>query len=115
MKKNILSVILFIVITFIGLSFLYLIPFILPELSTKYSEKFDLYIFEKITMGENRHEVDMLLGKPLYISRDNVNKDSIKINYWYSQSKTLLMEYDKVVIQFYDDRVIKKTRVLDGH
>ncbi|MCD1118184.1 hypothetical protein LO744_15105 [Chryseobacterium sp. C-17] len=58
--------------------------------------------------------MDNLLGKPFYVSTENINRDSLKTNYWYSENRTSIMEYDKIIIQFYDDKVVNKVRVLDG-
>lgn len=85
-----------------------------PKVSTTYSKSFSYLNFDKIRIGEKRSTVDSLLGIPLHISEDNVNKDSIKINYWYTKENSLLMEYDKIIIQFYNGEVVKKIRVLDG-
>ncbi len=109
--KIIISIITFV---FLFLLFCYGIPHLIPSIGTKYSEKFDMKTFNEIKIGDDRHRVDNLLGKPIYISKDNINKDSIKINYWYSEDALLLMEYDKIVIQFYNNKVVNKVRVLDG-
>jgi len=93
---------------------LYILPIFLPSIGTKYSERFDMDIFESIPIGEERIVVDSLLGKPIYESIDNVNRDSIKTNYWYSKSTSGLLMYEKIIIQFYEDKVVNKIRALDG-
>ena len=111
MKKIVVYIICIVMMCYF---LLYLTPIIFPGISTKYAENFDIEIFNKIKIGDDRHSVDNLLGKPIYISTDNINEDSIKINYWYSEDAMSLMEYDKIVIQFYHNKVINKIRVLDG-
>lgn len=111
MKK--ISYIIFL-ISICFLILLYLIPTCFPKASTKYSKNFNIDVFNKIEIGDKRRTVDSLLGEPLYISTENIYADSIKLNYWYSKPKTLFMEYNKVIIQFHNDKVINKVEVLDG-
>lgn len=85
-----------------------------PQTFTTYSENFNNENFEKVLIGEDRMKVNILLGKPIYQSDDNVNKDSIKLNYWYSKNSCSGLGYDKVVIQFYENKVVNKIRVIDG-
>ncbi len=89
-------------------------PYLYPPLGTEYSEKFDKDIFDKIATGEKKSIVDSLLGKPLREHIDNSNEDSIKINYWYSNKTSSFLEYEKIIIQFYDNKVYYKICVLDG-
>lgn len=106
------------VFTLIGLgliySLFYFIPKLYPSIGTKYSNDFNMTIYEKINIGEEREKVDLLLGQPIYKSIDNVNPDSLKVNYWYTESSSVLLMYEKIIIQFYDDKVINKIRILDG-
>ena len=81
---------------------------------TTYSEKFNNENFESISIGDDRNKVDILLGKPIYLSKDNVNQDSTKLNYWYSKNLFFGLSYNKVVVQFYEDKVVNKIRVVDS-
>lgn len=89
-----------------------MIPEVFPQPFTTYSENFNDENFEKIRIGDNRNRVDHLFGKPLHQSEDNVNRDSIKLNYWYSKDSFLGLSYDKIVIQFYDNKIVNKIRVV---
>lgn len=107
---------LVLILTVLGLAYasLYFISKLCPSIGTKYSDDFDMNIYEEINIGKNKEEVDLLLGEPIYKSIDNVNSDSLKITYWYSKNSSSFLEYEKIVIQFYDNKVINKIRVLDG-
>lgn len=111
-KSRFITVLIFVV----GLvySFLYFAPKVFPSVGTKYSENFNINTFKNIKIGDEKEKVDILLGQPIYKSIDNVNPDSIKINYWYSESSSGLLMYEKIIIQFYNDKVINKIKVLDG-
>jgi len=118
MKNNIKFKILKAFLIFVGIVFsLFLIlnygPHVLPSLFTNYSDDFDKNRYEKIVEGTNIKVVDSLLGKPLRESISNVNPDSLKVIYWYTDEKSLGLAYEKIFILFYDDVVVDKIRVID--
>lgn len=114
MKK--VKLMLKVILIVIGLlfSFLYFAPKVFPSVGTKYSENFNINTFKNIKIGDEKKKVDILLGQPIYKTIDNVNPDSLKTTYWYSESSSGLLMYEKIIIQFYNDKVINKIRVLDG-
>jgi len=81
------------------------VPYIFPSLVTTYSEDFNKQSFKSISIGEDKKSVESKLGKPLRISIDNVNQDSIKDAYWYSDNKYYFLYYEKILILFYQDKV----------
>lgn len=112
-KSKVLLSTLFYLCCFIFLG-INVIPEVFPQPFTTYSKSFNNENFEKILIGDDRKKVNILLGKPLYYSEDNVNRDSIKLNYWYTVNSYKLLGYDKVIIQFYENKVVNKIRVTSG-
>lgn len=88
-------------------------PYLFPSLVTTYSEGFNKQSFKRISIGEDKKSVESQLGKPLRISIDNVNQDSIKDAYWYSENKYYFLYYEKIFILFYEDKVSDIIRVID--
>lgn len=114
MKK--IKLIFKVILIVVGLlySFLYFAPKVFPSVGTIYSENFNINTFENIKIGDEKEKVNILLGQPIYKTIDNVNPDSLKTTYWYSESSSGLFMYEKILIQFYEDKVINKVKIFDG-
>jgi hypothetical protein len=84
-----------------------------PSYFTTYSKNFNEESFQKIKFGTDRRVVDSMLGKPLRESINNVNSDSIKTVFWYTEERFYGSSYDKIFILFYDNKVNEIIRVID--
>jgi len=89
-------------------------PFLYPPLGTEYSEGFEKNIYNKIKIGDTKNKVDSLLGDPLLITEFVVEKDSVHLINWYSKNTTSFLLYQKIMIEFYNNKVVNKICFLDG-
>lgn len=91
------------------------LPRLIPlEWTTDYSDGFDREIFNSIQIGESQKRVDSLIGQPILVV-DNLYNDSLQVSYWYSQhNSSLFITYEKLIITFYNGKVIRKTTIIDS-